>query len=431
MKPSLRWQARLPASLGGSAIRPSDVDAEDRRDSWDTKAEALAALTITKGRLDRGAWKLNPAAVSGIPLEAPKTFADAVEAVCARSDLGVKTRSDYRCHGRRLATEVPWFHAMTLVDIDTAVLLRCVAAVAAAGASRNTVAARRRFVSAALSEAVMNGWIAANPMLAVPRRARTKATVAEDERESVLLPTWREAAELVQNIEDRTYQMMIVTMMFCGLRLGEAAALMRGDFDADAGELVIRAVRSKETGKPWATEPTKTGHERRVPVPAGLCDWLVHHRHHLPAPMKDREDFLFPFVTARPRGGIGNVTSGILGAVLDRARQGTTLAPDASSPDAARRRGVTPKDLRAFAVSVLVDCGGTELEAQRLLGHQHVNTTKTYYLKATDSREHDPDRARLRIMTELSLPERMDSMWDAWVAKYQLLDLAPQTERVA
>lgn len=48
----------------------------------------------------------------------------------------------------------------------------------------------------------------------------------------------------------------------------------------------------------------------------------------------------------------------------------------------------------------------------------NVLTTNRFYARAQDERSHDPARARLRINTDLTLPERIDALWEAWAAAY-------------
>ena len=76
------------------------------------------------------------------------------------------------------------------------------------------------------------------------------------------------------------------------------------------------------------------------------------------------------------------------------------------------------KDLRAFAASVLVDAGATPLEASVLLRHQDSRTTERHYARAMSVEAHDPDRVSLRTKTDLSLPLRIEALWQLWAKKF-------------
>lgn len=93
-----------------------------------------------------------------------------------------------------------------------------------------------------------------------------------------------------------------------------------------------------------------------------------------------------------------------------------------------RRRSLRVKDLRAYAASVVVDSGGTQYEAAALLRHSTVQTTNRFYARAQDERSQDPARAKLRLDLSMTLPERIDALWVAWVTAYpdQTADLLDQ-----
>jgi hypothetical protein len=84
----------------------------------------------------------------------------------------------------------------------------------------------------------------------------------------------------------------------------------------------------------------------------------------------------------------------------------------------ARRNAMQVKDLRAFAASVLVDAGATPLEASVLLRHQDSRTTERHYARAMSVEAHDPDRVSLRTSTDLTLPQRIEALWQLWAKKF-------------
>ena len=62
----------------------------------------------------------------------------------------------------------------------------------------------------------------------------------------------------------------------------------------------------------------------------------------------------------------------------------------------------------------------THEEAQRLLGHSTSDTTSKYYLRAQDLKAHDPARTALRFDPTLTVAQRLDALWDAWVGRFDV-----------
>lgn len=81
------------------------------------------------------------------------------------------------------------------------------------------------------------------------------------------------------------------------------------------------------------------------------------------------------------------------------------------------------EDLRAYAASVVVDSSGTQYEVAALLRQSDVMTTNRYYARAQDEKSHghDHEHARLRVDMDLTLPQRVDALWDAWCIAHPTL----------
>ena len=108
--------------------------------------------------------------------------------------------------------------------------------------------------------------------------------------------------------------------------------------------------------------------------------------------------------------------------VWRRACEAAGLVGDLTLPPLdPRRRAIHVKDLRAYAASVIVDSGGTVYDAAQLLRHSDITTTNKYYARAQDERSQDAARARLRLDPGLPLDQRIDALWEAWVASYPML----------
>jgi hypothetical protein len=101
------------------------------------------------------------------------------------------------------------------------------------------------------------------------------------------------------------------------------------------------------------------------------------------------------------------------------ARNAAGLIGDQTRPDLdPRRNAILIKDLRAFTASILHDSGATDLEAAAMLRHKDSRTTTRYYARAMTEKAHDPDRAQLRIQTQLTLADRIEYLWAIWASKY-------------
>lgn len=101
------------------------------------------------------------------------------------------------------------------------------------------------------------------------------------------------------------------------------------------------------------------------------------------------------------------------------ARAAAGLVGDESLPMLdPRRYPMKVKDLRAFAASVLLDSGSSLTEAALLLRHSDKRTTERHYARAMQERAHDRARRDVLIDKGASLPERLDALWEAWVAAF-------------
>ena len=57
-------------------------------------------------------------------------------------------------------------------------------------------------------------------------------------------------------------------------------------------------------------------------------------------------------------------------------------------------------------------------EAALLLRHANTKTTDRFYARATTEKAHDTARRAATIDKSLTLEERIDLLWDAWVGAY-------------
>jgi hypothetical protein len=53
-----------------------------------------------------------------------------------------------------------------------------------------------------------------------------------------------------------------------------------------------------------------------------------------------------------------------------------------------------------------------------MLRHRDTRTTEKQDARAMSENAHDPDRAKLRLKPELSLPARVEELWRFWATKH-------------
>ncbi len=214
----------------------------------------------------------------------------------------------------------------------------------------------------------------------------------------------------------------MLTMAWAGLRWSEAVGLAVTDVWSDRPRLSVRRVFTWSAKKrEWIVEEVKGGNADVVPLPTPL--WMALRAL---ADSRDVTDALGGDLLFRPtRFGHGMKPSlpvdhtNWTKRVWYPARRAAGLGGNVKLPELdPRRRPVKIKDLRAYAASVVVDSGGTMYEAASLLRHADVQTTNRYYARAQSEKSQDPLRAAFRANLSLTLDERIDALWTAWVTAY-------------
>lgn len=193
----------------------------------------------------------------------------------------------------------------------------------------------------------------------------------------------------------------------------------------------------RTTGQ-WVIEDVKGGNADVIPLPTPLWEALLDLATSRTIDRGLGGDLLFRPVRRRYATSAPVVidNNNWRKRVWSPAREAADLNGDpALSALDPRRRPLRVKDLRAYAASVVVDSGGTQYEAAALLRHSTVQTTNRYYARAQDERSQDPARASLRVDLTMTLPERIDALWTAWVTAYpdqtaDLLDPARDGEEL-
>lgn len=244
-----------------------------------------------------------------------------------------------------------------------------------------------------------------NPVTAYRPTIRGKnSRNAKPYRQNIILPTWREFATINAYPETVTDRLLLAVMGWCGLRWKEAASVQIGDLLRRTNEISVQRVyvraEDRAQGKNvWREEPVKSGIPDTVPVPDLLMHALLTH-----AGTRELDDLLFRSPKA----------TGSALPIRDYSDfQRTTWKPAAT---AAGLPEMVLKDLRAYSASVIVDAGGSRVDAQYLLRHTSATTTDRHYTRAMGSQPQDPHRAHLRIAQTVgqTLSERINALFEAW-----------------
>lgn len=164
---------------------------------------------------------------------------------------------------------------------------------------------------------------------------------------------------------------VVMTLAYCGLRIGELAALRIRHLDQVRRRLRIEEAVTEVNGELVWSDP-KDSQRRSVPYPSFLADAIAE-RADGAAP----DDLLFP----SPWGKTIRVRN-MRREWFDRA------AAEAGVP------GLTPHELRHTAASLCVSAGGSVLSLQRMLGHDKPSTTLDVY---SDLFDDDLDQLASRL----------------------------------
>ena len=179
---------------------------------------------------------------------------------------------------------------------------------------------------------------------------------------------------------------IVHVLAFCGLRIGELAALRAGMVDQGRRRLRIEESVTEVNGKLVWSEP-KDHQRRTVPWPRFLDDEI-----RAAVAGKGPDDLLFP----APGGGALRVRN---------MRRGWFDA----AAETAGIEGLTPHELRHTAASLAVSAGASVLALQRMLGHDKPSTTLDFYSDLFDE-DLDLVADRLGDLREKSAAEYLRSV---------------------
>lgn len=329
-----RWRARYVNAEGG-----------ERSQMFATKPQAVEWLDKVAGDIATGRYV--------DPQRQVITFGEVADAWKVNPSWTATTRE--RNHSVLRMHVLPRWGGVRLAAVKHEDLQVWTHELVASGLSAGSV---RKIVGVArgvLQMAMRNGRVAMNPAdhLQLPRQKvarRRYLTVGQVDQLALAAGG---------------YDVIILVLAYCGLRIGELSALRVGNVDRVRRRFMVEASVTEVNGELVWSDP-KDHQRRTVPWPRFLDDEIS-------ALIAGRgaEDLLFP----SPRGEVLRVRN-MRRSWFDRA------ARDAGVP------GLTPHELRHTAASIAVSAGASVLAVQRMLGHDKPSTTLNVY---SDLFDHDLD----------------------------------------
>ncbi len=232
-----------------------------------------------------------------------------------------------------------------------------------------TVAKAYRLLRTICETAVSDEMVARNP-------CNLKGAAVEHSPERPVL-TVAEVETLAETIEDR-YGALVLLGAWCGLRLGEALALTRGDVDLEEGSLSIeKSAAEVKSGERIVGPPKTKAGIRKVYVPP----------HVLPALRAHVEKFSGP-------GPQGLIFTGTQGQPL---RRGSLYTAWLRATRDIGLGGVRIHDLRHTGATLAAATGASTKELMNRLGHASSDAALRYQHATVDR-----DAAIARALSELA-----------------------------
>ncbi|MGY1833322.1 tyrosine-type recombinase/integrase [Geodermatophilus sp. SYSU D01180] len=384
-----RWQARLPARLGGGSIG-----------TYVSAAEAQRAL--------RRAISMEGDPLTGLA-QPSGTVADLVAAYLhARwPNLATTTRTTYRAHLdrriRRYSLGQIRVAALTPADVDCWQQM-----LAADGFAATTRDAAQALLKQAFDWAVRLTHLSLNPAAAVvPTLARPRASPgAHGMGPTREIPDEATVARVIAAIPGRADRLLALVLAWAGLRMSEAAALsFDGSVHPTRPALVIdRRVAITGRAPQWWVDPHRP---RQVPIPTPLWLALLVHRRAIDSSTPTPSRGLF---SAPPAPGCNDAPGPWTSAHWARAVWRRAVSTVCAEAPAART-------LRTLATYRFLAAGATLAETAMYLGHTSIDITAGYYRSSVHATYRN-----LAVTAEAHygqpVQERLNSMWAQWVERY-------------
>jgi integrase len=343
------------ASVGRYRAAVSLPSGRRRTVSGRTRAECASKLTQLQARLS-----------AGLPIESSdqlSIFLDWwISSLEARA--ATETRSVNTVDNARWAVEKwikPYVGGHRLRDLEPEHVEMLLAAMAAAGKSRRTVARVKSYLGQALAAAERRGKVSRN----VARLAEMPVTKPPVERQSL---DHDQARTILEAASGHRLEALFVCALMLGLRPGELTGLRWADVDLEGGTLQVAASMKRERGQLRLGDPKTARSRRTLRLPAPVLEAL--HVHDLRQALEQKE-------AGAAWIGSDLVFTTEVGTGLDPSnlrRLTRALTKRAGVPD------VSPNELgRHSAASLLYDAGVSLEEIADVLGHTSTRMLEQHY----------------------------------------------------
>jgi integrase len=320
------WQARWRDPSGRQCKKTFDRKSDAERFLADTEHSHLVGSYVdpVRSRMTVGEWS--------------KPW------MAGRSHLKPKTLASYQS---LLRTRVlPTWTDTPLAGVTHAEVVAWVASMRSEGLSASRTRQAYHLLTSMLDDAVRDNRL--------PRNAAEGVDLPRLPTVERRYLTHGQVADLAD--ASSPYRLLVMTLSYCGLRWGEAAALKVGRVDLMRGRLAIVEAVVDINGAMILGAP-KSHQHCSVPVPRFLRDALAEH---LAGKMQD--DLVF----TAPRGGVLRVQNFRRGYFDQAARE---VGLD----------GLVPHELRHTAASLAISAGANVKAVQAMLGHASATLTLDRY----------------------------------------------------
>lgn len=269
-----------------------------------------------------------------------------------RPRIRESTWTSYESAAKRLKDRIG---RRRLRDVDVDVVARLVAEMQP-DYKRWTIHGTLVVLSGAMQTAVRRGYVGTNPVRELEKNERPKA----DQKRMRILSS-EEISRLLPMVPER-YNALIATLIFTGMRIGEALALEWGDVDFDAGLVTVRGGKTENAARSIVLMPALGKRLRAHQMLSGR-----------------REGLVFPSATGGPQERRNVLRHGL--------RRGL---------ERAGIERLTLHELRHTFASILIGQGFDVTFVADQLGHADPGITLRVYAKLFDpASRRDEARARL------------------------------------
>ncbi|MGD7707745.1 tyrosine-type recombinase/integrase [Microlunatus sp. Y2014] len=267
---------------------------------------------------------------------------------------------------------LPKWGDVRLADMDVEVVQRWIGELSASTIAPRTVRKVASVLSSIMDLAITAGRAKVNPvkLAKLPKHPVTRRRYLTAAQVETMATAAGDEADLV------------LTLAYCGLRVGELAALRVRHVDMLRRRFRVEEAVTEVDGKLVWSAP-KDHQRRSVPFPSFLADMLA-----VRLEGTSPDDLVFPSEWGKTL----------------RVRNMRRYWFDRAAADAGVE-GLTPHELRHTAASLAVSAGANVLAVQRMLGHDKPSTTLDVY---SDLFDEDLD----------SLADRLDGMRSANLADF-------------